>query len=171
MTLLLTRTGLVIAGLDGSLTFAHHTLREYLAARNLADSTRPDTSDATELIDRLNADGWREIVLFVLAMWNGAGHDVSPLLEHALDVPDGGPVFAGQALAENIGVAVETEKLIIGRLTVIAGQRLGGGSLEPFQALRALGALRENPLALNGLTSIVTAPDGDPVGRLLEPRH
>jgi hypothetical protein len=163
--LLLGKTGLVTQGLDGSLTFAHHTLREYLAARSLAGSSGPGTDSASGLVDRWRVEGWREIVLFILAIWSRTGVDVSGLVEQVLPVT-GGAVFAGQALAEDIAIADGTKEIIVDQLITLASQPLRN-SLDPLDALRTLGALRDNARALEGLARLAGAPGGDPVGRLL----
>ena len=144
-----TRTGLVGASADGRLAFVHHTVREFLAAKRLAKLHGPEYG--REVTRLWSADGFREIVLFVLAIWAKGGADVSPLVGAIAAEPDGA-LFAGQAMVEHVPLSDEVQRLVGVALKEAAERATSGITM--LRAVRLLGAAHD-PHALELLIHLV----------------
>jgi uncharacterized protein (UPF0147 family) len=110
MEALLQRTG-VISRRDGEWEFIHHTFLEFLAASALAKQYNPDSVNSVNIVSQWRHEEWREIVVFLLAIWSELGLEVTELLQQLWRSK--GFIFAAYVLAEGVTVNAEVDHGII----------------------------------------------------------
>lgn len=105
VSVLLTRSSLVVPrGEDYE--FLHETVREYLVAtRASREALRPGQAEASRLLLRWQDPSWRQVVLFLLGIWNSKGESVDNILDGIRTESAEGPVFAASAVTEGVRVS------------------------------------------------------------------
>jgi hypothetical protein len=121
----ITRRSGVLFAFGSNCDWLHRSFREYLAARRLLAFTGAEAARGTDLFHRWNQDAWKQVLLFLAALWRD--QDVSHLLKPiAAEDPPHGLIFCGSAFAEGAAVDQAFEVSVIRRLCEAASRNAAG---------------------------------------------
>jgi len=119
-------------------TWIHPSFGEYLAACELARRAGPSQGDISTLFNRWGDPEWREILSYLLAIWDSHGLDISQVLGTLL-TNDAEAAFFVAPLAQEVSLSDEAITLIVEQLTALA--KVGRG--DPWTGRTAVQALED----------------------------
>ena len=159
-----TRNGLLIERGQNEFSFPHLTFQEYLAAVEIDIRTYGDPEKIWGIVkDHLHESHWREVLLLLMGMLGKSrrGWKSTKLVEHILQAGQTDPyedilhrhLFLATAVcADRVSLAADLIQTIVDRLFTLALE--SNFSELRYDALDALGSLKGNKQAVDGLLAI-----------------
>jgi len=152
--ILVQRSGLVTE--DGEdRVFLHETIREYLAAKVIARRSVPQDDQGRASIEKWNAAGWREVLLFLLGIWSEDGQDIVGIVDDLRQRGTQGLLFTGAVLADGVHIAPDETNRIIDNLLRRAHDMPFFEAHRHPNALDILQRLRGHSRVVTGLMSLI----------------